>query len=91
MLARYDVVMDQQHVSKAYVPPVVDETADLDFGPLDIVFGVLTLPLLFWALMYAVSGHEALYATRAARKNVYLVLLVLEVLIVLGIVWWVLR
>lgn len=83
--------MDEQPASGAYVPPVVDEASDIDLGPLDIVFGILTLPLLFWALMYAVSGNEAMYATRAGRMKVYLVLLAIEIVLVLGIVWWFMR
>ena len=69
----------------------IDEGADFGFGPLDIVLGVLTLPLLFWALMYAVTGHERLYATRAARLRLYGVLLAIEVVLVLAIVLWVTR
>ena len=65
----------------------IDESQDLDIGPVDIVLGLLTLPLLFWATLYAVSGHERIYATRAARLKLYLVLLAIEIVIVLGIVW----
>jgi hypothetical protein len=72
-------------------PALAEEPLGLDLGPSDIVFGVLTLPLLPWALMYAVTGHEELYATRAGRMRVYVVLLVLEVLIIALIAWWLLR
>lgn len=83
--------MEQPDTTDPYVPPVVDEASDIDLGPLDIVFGILTLPLLFWALMYAVSGNEAMYATRARRMKVYLVLLAIEVVMIAGIVWWFMR
>ena len=66
----------------------LDEAHDLDIGPLDWILGVLTMPLLFWALMYAVTGGEGMFATRAARYRLYAVLLVLEVLIALALVWW---
>lgn len=73
-----------------YVPPVVDESADIDFGPLDVVFGLLTLPLLFWALMYAVTGAEGMVATRRARMKLYLWLLAAELAIVAVLLWWLL-
>jgi hypothetical protein len=69
----------------------IDKSQEFGFGPLDVVFGVLTLPLLFWALMYAVTGHERLYATRAARMKLYLVLLAIEVVLAAVIVWLVMR
>jgi hypothetical protein len=100
VVTRYDADMehDPTDTPAAAEPPVVrtgpqpvDEARGLDFGPLDIVFATLTLPLLFWALMYAVTGHEEMYATRQGRMRVYIVLLVLEVLIVALIAWWLLR
>lgn len=69
----------------------IDESQDLDIGAVDIVLGIITLPLLFWATLYAVSGHERLYATRAARLRLYLVLLAIEVVLVLALVWWLMR
>jgi hypothetical protein len=80
--------MDEQHVQPT---TTIDESQDLDIGAVDIVLGVITLPLLFWAALYAVSGHERLYATRAARLKLYLVLLAVEVVLVLAIVWLVMR
>lgn len=70
-------------------PEPHDESQGLEFGAVDIIFATLTLPLLFWALMYAVTGQEQLYATRRGRMRIYLVLLAIEAIIVLGIVWWV--
>lgn len=60
-----------------------------EIGAIDVVLGILTFPLLFWALMYAVTGHEQLYATRAGRMRVYRVLLVIEVVFVAAAAaWW---
>lgn len=69
-------------------PINVDESTDFDIGAADILLGILTLPLLFWALMYAVTGAEQIVATRRARYRLYAVLLVLEVLIAIALVWW---
>lgn len=69
-------------------PEPVDENRGFEFGPLDVVFAVLTLPLLFWALMYAVTGQEQMFATRAGRMRIYLVLLAVEVVLVAALVWW---
>ena len=69
----------------------VDESTDFDFGPLDVVFGILTLPLLFWALMYAVTGAEWIVATRRARYRLYAVLFALQLVIAGVITWLVLR
>lgn len=69
----------------------VDESQDLDLRPIDFVLGFLTLPLLFWATLYAVTGHERLYATAAARMRLYLVLLAIEVVIVAAAIWWFVR
>ena len=80
--------MNESPEAEHYVPPVVDEEADLNFGAVDIVLGILTLPLLFWALMYAVSGNEAMYATREARMRVYLILLAMEIALVALGIWW---
>jgi hypothetical protein len=77
--------------STSYVPPVVDEARDFDIGPLDIILGVLTLPLLLFAIQYAVSGSEKLLATPQARLKVYGVLLVLEAIILAVIFAFVLR
>lgn len=66
----------------------IDESQDLHIGPVDIVLGIITLPLLFWATLYAVSGHERIYATPQARLRLYLLLLALEAIIVLVAVWW---
>ncbi|MEO6867415.1 MAG: hypothetical protein ABI200_05290 [Gaiellales bacterium] len=68
-----------------------DDHADYEFGPLDIVLGLLTAPLLFWALMYAVTGHQAVYATRASRLRLYLLLLAIEIVMAAGVLWWVFR
>ena len=77
--------------SPSYVPPVVDEGRDFEIGPLDIVLGVLTLPLLLFAIQYAVSGSEKLLATPHARLRVYAVLLAIEAVIVAAILFFVLR
>jgi hypothetical protein len=66
----------------------VDEARDFDIGPLDWVLALLTFPLLFWVLMYAVTGGEAIFATRRARYRLYAVLLAIEVVLVVGLVWW---
>lgn len=66
----------------------IDESQDIDLGPADYILGVITLPLLFWATLYAVTGHERLYATREARLRLYLWLLALEVVLVAVAVWW---
>jgi len=73
-----------------YVPPVVDEGSGIDLGPMDVVFGILTLPLLFWALMYAVSGAERIVATPRARMKLYLWLLGIELVIAAVVLWWLL-
>jgi hypothetical protein len=69
----------------------VDDSHDLDLGAVDIVLGVLTMPLLFWVLMYAVTGAEHVLATRRARVRLYLVLLAIEIVLVAAIVWLVIR
>ena len=74
-----------------YVPPVVDEDRDFELGPLDIVLGLLTFPLLLFALQYAFSGSEKLVATRAARLRLYACLLPAELLIAALVVWLVMR
>ena len=86
---RYDRPMNE--VPRPYPEPVVDESRDFDIGAVDVVLGILTLPLLFWALMYAVTGAERMVATRQARLKLYAVLLVLEALIVGAILLLVLR
>lgn len=83
--------LEPEGPSSSYVPPVVDESRDLQLGWQDAVFGFLTLPLLFWALMYAVSGAEQWVATPRARMKLYGVLLALELLIVLVIAFMVTR
>ena len=83
--------MDELGHHRQGTPIDVDESRDFDIGPLDVVLGILTLPLLFWALMYAVTGAERIVATRAARYRLYAVLLALEVVIAAAIVWWVTR
>ncbi|MCW2926723.1 MAG: hypothetical protein JWM86_691 [Thermoleophilia bacterium] len=75
----------------SYVPPVVDESRDWDIGPVDIVLGVLTFPLLMWVLQYAFTGSERIVATRASRLRLYLVLLVVEALLVAALVLWITR
>lgn len=74
-------------------PPTttIDESQDLDIGAVDIVLGIVTLPLLFWAALYAVSGHERLYATRSARLRLYVVLLTIEAGLGAALVWWITR
>jgi hypothetical protein len=69
----------------------IDESSEFGFGALDVILGIVTLPLLFWALMYAVTGHERMYATRAARLRLYLVLLAIEAVLVVTLVWWLTR
>lgn len=64
----------------------VDESIDFDWGAADLVLGLLTLPLMFWVLMYAVTGAEHIIATRAARMRLYVVLMVLQVVTVAVIV-----
>lgn len=83
--------MDDPDNRRVGTPIDVDEERDFDIGPLDIVLGILTLPLLFWTLMYAVTGAEKIVATRSARYRLYAVLLAIELLIVGVIVWWVTR
>lgn len=65
----------------------LDESQDFDIGPLDWVLGVLTMPLLFWVLMYAVTGGEWIFATRHSRYRLYAVLLVLEAVIAVVLAW----
>ena len=77
--------------SSAYVPPVVDESRDIEFWWGDVVLGIITLPLLFWAMMYAVTGGEKMVATRKARLKLYAVLLVLEALIAAFVIYAVTR
>lgn len=73
-------------------PAELDDSRDFEVGAADIVLGGLTLPLLPWALMYAVTGHERLYATRRGRMRVYVVLLAVEVIIAVAIATvWVMR
>lgn len=66
----------------------IDESSDLDLGAVDVVLSALTLPLLFWVAMYAVTGHERLYATREARLRLYLLLLGIEAVLVTAAAWW---
>lgn len=72
----------EQHTAPTY------HSRDFQIGWWDVVLSILTLPLLFWALMYAVTGHEELYATRAGRMRVYIVLLVLQAIFALIAIWW---
>lgn len=83
--------MDEQDHHRQGTAIGVDETRDLDIGVVDVVLGILTLPLLFWVLMYAVTGGERIIATRAARHRLYAVLLAIEVVIAGGIAWWLVR
>ncbi|MCW2956434.1 MAG: hypothetical protein JWO69_1303 [Thermoleophilia bacterium] len=71
-----------------YTPPVVDEGRDWDIGIVDVVLSIITFPLLMWVAQYAFSGSEQLIATRRSRMKVYVVLLLIEAVIVLGLVWW---
>lgn len=66
-----------------------DEVLDFNIGSLDWIFGLLTFPLLFGVLMYAVTGGQSLYATRSARYRLYAVLFGIEMVIVAMLVWWV--
>jgi hypothetical protein len=68
----------------------VDEAVDFDIGPWDWILGFLTMPLLFWVLMYAVTGGEWIFATRGARYRLYAILLAIEVAIVAALLWWLL-
>lgn len=68
----------------------LDESRDFDIGPLDWALGILTLPLLPWVMMYAVTGGEWLFATRAVRYRLYGVLLAAEGVIGAGLAWWLL-
>ncbi len=77
--------------SRQGTPITVDESRDFDIGVLDVVLAILTLPLLFWALMYAVTGAERIVATRGERYRLYAALLALEVMIAGAIAWWVTR
>ena len=81
----------EDQVSSSYVPPVVDESKDLDIGPVDVILGILTLPLFLFTIQYAVSGSESLLATRRARLRVFAVLLAVEVIAVAIILFIVLR
>lgn len=73
-------------------PPVlVDDSRDLDIGPLDILLGALTFPLLLWVLQYAFTGSEKVIATRRARYRLYTVLLAVELLVVALAAWWLVR
>lgn len=81
----------REPVARSYPEPVVDEGGELALGRRDVVFGILTLPLLFWVMMYAVTGAERLYATPAARMRVYLWLLAAELLVAAAVAGWFLR
>jgi hypothetical protein len=78
-------------------PPIPEQNPleathrDLELYWVDAVFAILTLPLLFWALMYAVTGNEQMYATRSGRMRVYSTLLIIEALLVGAIVWAIVR
>lgn len=72
--------------SEYYVPPVVDESRDFQFGWQDAVLGFLTFPLLIWTFQYAFSGSEKIVATPQARLKLYGILLAIEVLIAL-VIW----
>lgn len=80
--------MDDLDDSRRGTPINVDESRDFDIGPIDVVLGVLTFPLLLWVLQYAFTGSERIVATRASRYRLYAVLLVIEVVIVAALVWW---
>jgi hypothetical protein len=86
-----DTELQNATASPTYAPPVVDESRDIEFWWVDVVLGIITLPLLFWALMYAVTGAEKIVATREARLKLYGVLLVLEAIIAAIIVYAVTR
>lgn len=80
--------MDAPGDGRKGTPIDVDESRDFDIGPLDVVLGVLTFPLLLWVLQYAFTGSERIVATRAARYRLYAVLLVVEAVIIGALVWW---
>lgn len=86
-----DVDLETSPERTQHMPVDIDESRDFDFGPFDVVGAVLTLPLIFWVLMWAVTGSERIVATRPARYRLYAVLLVLEVAIAAAIAWWVTR
>ena len=77
-----------QPVSPPAPTPVMkhDEAIDFDISPAEWVLAMLTIPLLFWVLMYAVTGAEHIIATRRARMRLYAILLALEAVIVAIIV-----
>ena len=66
----------------------IDESRDWEIGPLDIILGIITFPLLMWVLQYAFTGSERIVATRQSRYRLYAILFALEVVIVLALVWW---
>lgn len=68
----------------------LDESRDLDIGALDWVLGIATMPLLFWVLMYAVTGGEWIFATRSSRYRLYCVLLAVELVVAVALAWWLL-
>jgi hypothetical protein len=80
--------MDEPADGRQGTPIEVDESRDFDIGPLDIVFGILTFPLLLWVLQYAFTGSERIVATRSSRYRLYAALLVVELVIVAALVWW---
>ncbi len=80
--------MDVPGDGRQGTPIEVDESRDFDIGPLDVILGVLTFPLLLWVLQYAFTGSERIVATRSARYRLYAALLVVEAAIVAVLVWW---
>ena len=61
--------------------------ADYQIGPIDIVLGVLTMPLLLFALMFVTSQQAHSLESPSSRRKLFGALLGIELLIV-GIVVW---
>jgi hypothetical protein len=82
---------EQPQTSRPVAAASVDDAHDFDLGLVDVVLGLLTMPLLFWVLMYAVTGAEHILATRRARIRLYMILLAIELAMVAAIVLVIVR
>jgi hypothetical protein len=72
--------------NEATPTPQPDSEKDWGIGPSDYVLGLLTLPLLLFALMFVTSQQANSLDSPRSRRKLMLTLLVVEVLIVVAII-----
>jgi hypothetical protein len=85
-IRQVDEHLDNASLNGAGANAGADEL-DLQLGAPDFLLGVLTLPLLLFALMFATSGTTELFTNPVPRRKLMAVLLVIEAIGIGAIVW----